>query len=60
MFDFTYTRVINKNLKWMNGFSYGVPTDDFNQMKGIANEGTNYFFYTMITFKPKFFNSSKN
>ena len=59
--DFTYIRKINKDIKWMNGFSYGIPTDDFNKMKGIAvaDKGSNYFFYTMFTFSPKFFNSAK-
>jgi len=59
--DFTYIRKINKDIKWMNGFSYGMPTDDFNKMKGIAvaDKGSNYFFYTMFTFTPKFFNSAK-
>jgi len=59
--DFTYIRKIHKDIKWMNGVSYGMPTDDFNKMKGIdvADKGTNYFFYTMVTFTPKFFNSAK-
>ncbi|HIP48063.1 MAG TPA: hypothetical protein EYG92_03750 [Lutibacter sp.] len=59
--DFTYIRKINKDIKWMNGFSYGAPSDDFNKMKGIAvaDKGSNYFFYTMVIFTPKFFNSAK-
>ncbi len=57
--DFTYIRSINKDIKWMNGFSYGMPTDDFNTMKGVTDGGSNYTFYTMITFTPKFFDSSK-
>ena len=57
--DFTYTRKIDKDIKWMNGFSYGIPTDDFNAMKGITDGGSNFFFYTMVTFTPKFFDSSK-
>lgn len=57
--NLTYIRKLSKNIKWMNGFSYGMPTDDFNQMKGISEGGSNYFFYTMLTFTPKFFDSSK-
>ncbi len=57
--DLTYIRKINKDIKWMNGISYGMPTDDFNAMKGIDDAGSNYFFYTMVTFTPKFFDSSK-
>ncbi len=57
--DLTYIRKINKNIKWMNGISYGMPTDDFNAMKNIDDAGSNYFFYTMVTFTPKFFDSSK-
>jgi hypothetical protein len=57
--DFTYIRKINKDIKWMNGFSYGIPSDDFNTMKNITDGGSNYFFYTMVTFTPKFFDSSK-
>ena len=57
--DFTYIRKINKDIKWMTGFAYGMPTDDFNTMKGITEAGTNYSFFTMLTFTPKFFNSSK-
>jgi hypothetical protein len=57
--DFTYIRKVSKDIKWMNGFSYGIPTDDYNAMKGISSGGSNYFFYTMITFTPKFFDSSK-
>ncbi len=57
--DFTYIRKINKDIKWMTGFAYGMPTDDFNTMKGITEAGTNYSFFTMLTFTPKFFDSSK-
>ena len=57
--DFTYIRKISKDIKWMNGFSYAMPTDGFNKMKGIVEGGDNYAFYTMLTFTPKFFDSSK-
>ncbi len=57
--DFTYIRKVNKTIKWMNGFSYGMPTDDFNKMKGITDPGKNYFFYTMLIVQPKLFDSSK-
>jgi len=58
-FDLTYTRKINKDIKWLNGFSYGIPTDDFNAIKGITESGENFFFYSMVIFTPKFFDSSK-
>ena len=57
--DFTYTRKINKDIKWMNGFSYGMPSDDFNTMRKVTDAGTNFTFYTMVIFTPKFFDSSK-
>jgi hypothetical protein len=57
--DLTYIRKVNKDIKWMNGLSYGIPTDDFNTMKGISDGGSNYFFYTMVIITPKFFDSSK-
>ena len=57
--DFTYVRKVCKDIKWTNGFSYGMPTDDFNAMKGITEGGSNYFFYSMVVITPKFFDSSK-
>ncbi len=57
--DFIYTRKINSFMKIMNGFSYGIPTDDFLTMKGIANGGTNYFIYSMLIMQPKLFDSSQ-
>ncbi len=53
--DLTYKRKCNKIMELMTGFSYAIPSDDFNKLKGITNPGTNYFFYTMLTVKPKFF-----
>ncbi len=58
IFDFAYIRKVAKDIKWMNGFSYGMPTDGYNQIKGITDPGTNFYFYTMITFKPSLFDSS--
>jgi hypothetical protein len=57
-FDLTYIRKVNKTVKWMNGFSYGTTTDEYNKMKGITDPGTNYYFYTMLIVKPKLFDSS--
>lgn len=57
--DFTYLRKVNKMIQWRNGISYGIPTDDFNKMRGITDGGSNYFMYSMVTFSPKFFDSSK-
>lgn len=59
MIDLTYVRKVVKNVKWMTGFSYGIPSDGFEKMWGINNGGTNYTFYTMVIFTPKFFDSSK-
>ncbi len=57
--DLTYARKVVKNVKWMTGFSYGIPSDGFNKLWGINKGGTNYTFYTMVIFTPKFFDSSK-
>ena len=58
-FDLTYIKSFDKMIKLQTGFSYGMPSDDFNTLKGIAKPGKNYFFYTMLTVKPKFFSSKK-
>ncbi len=57
--DLVYTRKINSFMKLINGFSYGMPTDEFLQMKGVVNAGTNYFLYSMLIVQPKLFDSSK-
>ena len=63
--DLTYIRKINKDVKLMVGASYGMPTEDLLQMKGMADadgnyvSGQNYFVYTMLIVTPKFFDSSK-
>jgi len=57
--DLTYIRKVVKNVKWMTGFSYGIPSDGFNKLWGINKGGTNYTFYTMVIFTPKFFDTSK-
>ncbi len=56
-FDLTYIKSFDKNIKLQSGFSYGIASDDFNTLKGINKPGKNYFFYTMLTVKPKFFSS---
>ncbi len=55
--DLTYVNKIDKYIKLRTGFSYGIPSNEFAELKGIQNPGNNYFFYTMITIKPKFFSS---
>ncbi len=57
--DLTFIKKFDKNIKLHTGFSYAIPSNDFNNLKGITNPGKNYFFYTMLTVKPKFFSSNK-
>jgi hypothetical protein len=56
--DFTYIRKVNSFIKWMNGISYGAPSDEFLQMKGISDSGTNYFAYSMLIVTPKLLDST--
>ncbi len=55
--DLTYIKVFDKTIKLHTGFSYALPSDDFNTLKGITDPGKNYFFYTMLTVTPKFFST---
>jgi hypothetical protein len=59
MIDLTYIRKIDKDILWRSGFSYAMPSDNFLEMKGITDPGTDYYFYTMLIIKPTLFDSSK-
>ena len=63
--DLTYIRKMNKDVKLIFGVSYGMPTDDLLQMRGMIDadgnyvSGESYFVYTTLVVTPKFFDSSK-
>jgi hypothetical protein len=58
-FDMMHIKKFNKMVMMHTGFSFGIPSDEFNKMKGITDPGTNYFVYVMLTVKPVFYKSDK-
>ena len=56
-FDWMYIRKFNKMTMMHAGFSYGIPSETFQKMKGRTKGGHNYFAYVMLTFKPVLFAS---
>ncbi len=56
-FDILYINKFNKIVMLHAGFSYGIPSTDFNKMKGISNPGSNYFGFMMLTVKPVLYKS---
>ncbi len=67
-FDLTYKHKFSKEVMLMVGASYFIMSDAFKEMKKFKvnsinptrpEAGKQYFLYTMLVIKPKFFNSQK-